>query len=68
MFDKSGFMGYLKENYEELDETSLSLIEGVVDYAMENHGHQKNGVSYIVYSIIVESIYILPQEIKQFDW
>lgn len=68
MFDKSRFMDYLEEYYEELDETSLSLIGSVVDYAMENHGHQKNGVSYIVYSIIVESIYILPQEIGQFDW
>ena len=67
MFDKSRFMDYLEEYYG-LDGTSLNLVENVVDYAMENHGHQKNGVSHIIYSIIWESTYILPQEIKQFEW
>lgn len=68
MFDKSRFMDYLEEYYEELDETSLSLIGSVVDYAMENHGHQKNGVSYIVYDVMKNATYIDCEEIEQFDW
>lgn len=68
MFDKNGFMEYLKENYEELDGTSLSLIEGVVDYAMKVHGHNKYGVTDIVGEVIEDTTYIDYDEIGQFDW
>lgn len=40
MFDKTGFMDYLEEYYE-LGGTSLNLVGNVIDYAMENRGHQK---------------------------
>lgn len=68
MFDKSRFMEYLKENYGELDETALSLVEGMIDYAMKVHGHNKYGTTDIVYDVMKNATYIDPQEIEQFDW
>ena len=55
MFDTDGFMAYLKEQFGPMDDHfTYEMVENLVNYGKEHHGHTKDALAYFLSDMIPE--------------
>lgn len=55
MFDSDGFMAYLREQFEPMDNHfTHDMVENLVDYGNKHHSHTKDALAYFLSDIIPE--------------
>lgn len=62
--DKEKLLNYIKENITS-DTITLTIIENLIDYANEHHGHSKHSPLYLVYDILKDMMDY--NELEQFE-
>lgn len=65
MFDRQGFMDYIRDNYS-YDGATQRIIDSVVEYGMQHFNNSKDQLAYFL-SDILSDLDLNFEEIKQFD-
>lgn len=55
MFNNDGFMAYLREQFSPMDNHfTHDMVENLVNYGKEHHGHTKDALAYFLSDMIPE--------------